>query len=366
MKVVLFHEAICPEGTSWSQRLGELADEVILAEEMGFDTYAMSEHHFAKGEAIISSPEVGLAYIAGRTSRIRLRAASFNLLPYNHPIRLVEQAATLDIMSNGRFELGGARSNNPYTLEGFGIDPAVTRQYRDEFLKIFGKAFTNEWFEHSSEYYNIPKRRISPWDTTRRPPPVHLSTTSLESHEQAAAAGAGAMSGLSILGWDHVAHCMAAYEKGVAKAEPVVGSITSRFATFSVGVCCLEDRHTAREMTRENTLRFVQIIMGWMSKLGQTAEGYEYMRRIEELRDRATDLDFLIDSAPYVMAGDPDDLIAKAKRLYDAGVDDVVWRIDGLGHENNKTTIEMIGKHVIPVLHSWPDRRPPQRYGAAL
>ncbi|MGI9480547.1 MAG: LLM class flavin-dependent oxidoreductase [Hyphomicrobiaceae bacterium] len=366
MKVVLFHEGICPKGTTWTERLGEITDEVILAEELGFDAYAMSEHHFAKGEATISSPEVGLAYIAGRTSRIRLRAASFNLLPYNHPIRLVEQAAMLDILSGGRFELGAARSNNPYTLEGFGVDPAMTRQYRDEYLRIFGKAFTNEWFEHKSEYYDIPERRISPWDPKRRPPPVHISTTSLESHEEAGAAGAGAMSGLSILGWDHVDHCLAAYEKGTARAEPVVGSITSRFATFSVGVCCLADRKAAREMTRENTLRFIQVIMGWMSRLGQTAKGYEYMQRIEELRDRATDLDFLIDSAPYIMAGNPDDLIAKARRLYDAGVDDVVWRIDGLGHENNKATIEMIGKHVIPELHAWPDRRAPQRYGADL
>lgn len=366
MKVVLFHEGICPEGVSWSKRLGELADEVMLAEEVGFDVYSMGEQHFANGEAIISAPEIGLAYMAGKTSKIKLRVTSYNLLPFNHPLCIVEQAAMLDIMSGGRFELGGARSNNPYTLEAFGVDPSKTREYRDEFLKIFGKAFTNEWFEHKSEYYNIPKRRISPWDTTRRPPPIHLSTTSLGSHEQAGAAGAGAMSGLSVLGWEYVTNCLAAYERGTSRAEPIVGSITSRFASFSVGVCCHEDRNVAREMTRENSLRFIQVIIGWMSKLGKTSEGYQYMQRIEEVRENATNLDFLIDSSPYIMAGDPNDIIAKARRLYDAGVDDVIWRIDGLGHQCNKDTIEMIGKYVIPELHSWPDRRKPQQYGSAL
>ena len=181
MQAILFHEAICPEGTTWDQRLGELTDEVVLAEENGFYAYAQSEQHFAKGEAIISAPEIGLAYAAARTSRIKLRISSVNLLPYNHPLRVVEQAAMLDILSGGRFELGGARSNNPYTLEAFQVDPSQTRQFRDEFLQIIGKALTQEWFEHKSKHYDIPKRRISPWTPSRRPIPVHLSTTSTES-----------------------------------------------------------------------------------------------------------------------------------------------------------------------------------------
>lgn len=366
MRVVLFHEAICPPGTSWDQRLGEVADEAVFAEEQGFYGYAQSEQHFASGKAIVSAPEIGLAYVAGRTKRIKLRISSVNFLPFNHPIRVVEQAAMMDMVSGGRFELGGARSNNPYTLSAFGVDPSKTRIYRDEFLQIIGKAFTQEWLEHKSEFYDIPRRRISPWVHTRRPPQVHISTTSFESHEQAAASGCGAMSGLSLLGWDYVENCLAAYERGVAQAKPVVGSITSRFALFSVGVCCHEDRMRARELTRENTIDFIKVIINWMSKLGETAEGYAYMNRINEVRENVENLDFLIDSSPYIMAGDPDDLIAKARRLYEMGVDDLIWRIDGMGHENNKASIEMIGKHVIPVLESWPDRRPAQRYGADL
>lgn len=366
MKVVLFHEAICPPGTSWDQRLGEVTDEAVLAEDVGFYGYAQSEQHFASGKAIVSAPEIGLAYVAARTKRIKLRIASVNLLPFNHPVRIVEQAAMLDMLSGGRFELGGARSNNPYTLSAFGVDPSKTRIYRDELLEIIGKAFTQEWLEHHSEHYDIPRRRISPWMHTRRPPQVHISTTSFESHEQAAEAGCGAMSGLSILGWDYVENCLAAYNKGAGKAKPVVGSITSRYATFSVGVCCHEDRRRAREITRENTVDFIKVILNWMTKLGETAEGYAYMKRIEEVRENAEDIDFLVDSSPYIMAGTPDDLIAKAKRLYDMGVDDLIWRIDGMGHEVNKQSIEMIGKHVIPVLESWPDRRPAQRYGTAL
>lgn len=362
MKAILFHEAICPPDTTWDQRLGEMTDEAVLAEECGFYGYAQSEQHFAKGEAIISAPEIGLAYVAARTSKIKLRLSSVNLLPFNHPIRIVEQAAMLDILSNGRYELGGARSNNPYTLEAFQVDPSLTRQYRDEYLEIIGKAFTEEWLEHSSRMYEIPKRRISPWSTSRRPVPVHLSTTSSQSHEEAGAAGCGVMSGLSILGWDYIANSIAAYERGTAKAQPTVGSITSRFAAFTVGASVHEDRWKAREITRKNTTDFMKVIIGWMTKLGETAQGYEYMSRIEELREKADDINFLIDSGPYIMAGNPDDILHKMRRLYDMGVDDVIFRIDGMGHENHKDTIEMFGKYIIPVVEQWPDRRPAQRF----
>lgn len=355
MKVILFHEAICPAGTTWAQRMKELVDEAVHAEACGFDGYAMSEQHFASGEAITSAPEIVLPYVAARTTKMRLRIASVNLLPYNHPIRIVEQMATLDLLSGGRAELGGARSNNPYTLDAFGVDAKLTREYRDEFLAIIGKGFTQEKLEHQSPYYNIPPRRMSPWPVGRRPVPVHLSATSLESHEEAGRMGVGAMSGLSILGWEYAQACIDAYRKGAENAQCVAGSITKRQALFSVGVNCHADRATALKQTEENTLRFVEVIMDWMTKLAKRSEGYEYFAQIERIRANMDNLQYLIDNAPYIMAGTPDDLIERCRRLHEMGIDDLIWRIDGMGHETNKKALELIGKEVLPVVQSWPE-----------
>ncbi|NYT82769.1 LLM class flavin-dependent oxidoreductase [Alcaligenaceae bacterium] len=353
MNVILFHEGICPSGTTWHQRLREAVDEAVLAEECGFDGYAVSEQHFASGEAITSSPEIILPYVAARTERLRLRIASVNLLPYNHPIRVIEQMATLDLLSNGRAELGGARSNNPYTLDAFNVDPKLTREYRDEHLEIIGKGFTQEKLEHDSEFYKIPPRKMSPWPVGRRPVPVHLSATSIESHEEAGAMGVGAMTGLSILGWDYAQACIDAYRKGAENARNVAGAITTRQALFSVGVNCHTDRATALATTKENTVRFIEVIMDWMTKLAKRSEGYEYFAAIEKIRQNMHDLDYLIESSPYIMAGTPDELIKRARRLHDMGIDDVIWRIDGMGHENNKNALRLIGKEVLPELHSW-------------
>lgn len=355
VRVFLFHEAICPPGVTWAQRMREIIDEAVVADDCGFHGYAMSEQHFASGEAITSAPEVVLPFVAARTKRMRLRIASVNLLPYNHPVRVIEQMATLDLLSNGRAEMGGARSNNPYTLDAFGVDPSRTREYRDEHLAIIGKGFTEERLEYSGEFYRIPPRRMAPWPVGRRPPPVHLSATSLESHEEAGAMGTGAMTGLSVLGWEYAQACIDAYRRGAQSAKPVAGSITKRLALLSVGVNCHRDRQTAKDVTRANTLRFIEVIMDWMTKLAKRSEGYEYFARIEEIRKNMKDLDYLIDTSPYVMAGTPDDIVARCRRLYEMGVDDVLWRIDGMGHENNIEALRMIGAHVIPELDRWPE-----------
>lgn len=355
MNVILFHEAICPPGTSWAQRMREVIDEAVFAEASGFDGYAMSEQHFASGEAITSAPEIVLPYVAARTKRMRLRIASVNLLPYNHPIRVIEQMATLDLLSGGRAEMGGARSNNPYTLNAFGIDASLTRQYRDEHIEIIGKGFTQEKLEHDSSLYKIPPRRMSPWPVGRRPVPVHLSATSIESHEEAGRMGVGAMTGLSILGWDYAQACIDAYRKGAEEARNVAGLITKRQAIFSVGVNCNEDRAVAREVTRANTIRFIEVIMDWMTKLAKNSSGYEYFAAIENIRANMDNIDYLIESSPYIAAGTPNDLIDQCRRLYEMGVDDVIWRIDGMGHENNKKALQLIGEKVLPEVHSWPE-----------
>lgn len=355
MKAILFHEAICPAGVTWSQRYKECIEEAVLAEDVGFDGYAASEQHFANGEATISAPEIVLAHVAARTKRIRLRIASVNLLPFNHPLRVAEQVATIDILSNGRAEMGGARSNNPYTLDGFAVDPALTREYRDEHLTIFGKAITHGVVEHNSPYFKIPRRKISPLKAGERQIPVHVSATSLDSHEEAGAMGVGVMSGLSILGWDYVQACIAAYNKGADRAVPLAGSITRRRALFSVGVNCHANRAIARAATEENTLRFIEVIMDWMTKLAKRATDYEYFAAIEKIRANMRNLDYLVDSAPYIMVGTPDDIIKQCRKLHDMGIDDVIWRVDGMGHETNRAALEMLGKHVLPELHSWPE-----------
>lgn len=347
-------EGHCPPGVTPRLRLREMVREAQIAEEYGWDFYGNGEQHFGRYTATVTSPEVTHAAIAARTERLRFRPMSVNFLRYNHPIRIAEQVATLDVLSGGRAELGGARSNNPWTLEGFGIEAHQTTAMRNEAIRIIGKALTFEEFEHRSDLYEIPKRSLSP-RPVQLPPPMYISATGIASHRHAGEIGIGAMTGASILGWEHVQACFDAYKTAVDGTANEWGVVNNRLSFSSVGVACAATRAAAMEMSRDVALRFVEVNVEIYSKLSGRAEDYAYLGQIEKVRDHMHDFDYLIDCSPYITVGTPDELIERASHMHAMGADEIIWRLDGMGHETNAAAIRLIGEEVLPVLHDLPD-----------
>ena len=143
MQFVSLQSGRSPTGPyNYYHRYKDLIDEAVLAEKVGFDIWDTTEQHFGTG-ATVSAPEVVFPYVAAMTNRIRLRAL-VTLLPFafNHPVRVAEQIATLDILSDGRAELGVGRGNNILEIEGFGISFDETRPQMWEALEIIEKALT--------------------------------------------------------------------------------------------------------------------------------------------------------------------------------------------------------------------------------
>lgn len=354
MRVGLFQEAHCPPGTSWAERLEEMTVEARAAEEFGWDWYGAGEQHFAVEQAATcSSPEILHAAIARETERIRLRPMSTNLIGYNHPIRIAEQVATLDVLSSGRAELGGARSNNPYTLEAFGVDPKMTRLHRDEALMILGKAWSGEEFEFHGEIYDISGRRIAPLPIQKPTPPVYLSATGVASHEGCARMGLGVMTGNSILGWEYAQECFDTYRKNIPEANPVLGWVNNRISFSSIGVSCAETRDKAIEYGESVALEFVDVVLRFNQIIAAQSPDYEYLGQIKKIESFSNNLEKLMDIAPYITIGTPDNLIERAETIHSMGADDLIYRVDGMGHENNLRAIELIGREVIPIVHGF-------------
>jgi alkanesulfonate monooxygenase SsuD/methylene tetrahydromethanopterin reductase-like flavin-dependent oxidoreductase (luciferase family) len=353
MRVGLMQEGHCPAGVRPEQRLHEMILEAVVAEETGWDFYGNGEQHFMRYEASVCSPEISHAAMAARTERIRFRPMSVNFLPYNHPIRIAEQVATLDVLSGGRAELGGARSNNPYTLDGFGIDARDTRRYRDEAIQIVSKALALDEFEHHGDVYEIPVRSLTP-QPIQKPPPIYISATGIDSHRNAGLMGIGVMTGASILGWDHVQACFDAYKSSIEHAEPVNGVVNNSLSFSSIGVACAPTREQAKAHGGPVALRFVEVVVSIYETLSERSEDYAYLAQIDKIKARMRDLDYLMAAAPYITIGTPDDLIERATRMHSMGVDEIIWRLDGMGHEANLASIRLIGEEVLPVLHALP------------
>jgi len=197
MKFAWLYEMECPR--PWQEDsiyncFWQALEQVKIAEEAGFHTVWSVEHHFLDQFSVASAPEVWLSAVAQHTSKIRI-GHGVRLLPfnYNNPIRAAEMAAVLDIMSKGRLEFGTGRSASAIELQGFGIDPADTRDQWDEALQMIPKIWTQEEFSWDSPTFQMPPRNVLPKPYQQPHPPLWMSGTQPDSAVMAGERGLGFM-----------------------------------------------------------------------------------------------------------------------------------------------------------------------------
>ena len=129
----------------------------------GFDYFWTVEHHFLNEFSHCSAPEVLYGALSQRTRRIRIGHA-VALLPgqYNHPVRVAERAAVLDIVSDGRVDLGTGRSTTLIEMDGFEVNPADTKAQWEEAISMIPRMWTEDTFSHEGRFYSIPPRKVIP------------------------------------------------------------------------------------------------------------------------------------------------------------------------------------------------------------
>lgn len=159
--------------------------EVELAERIGIDQIWFFEHHLIP-TAPVPSPNLLIAAAAQRTSRIRF-ASMVNILPFRHPLLVAEEAAMLDNLTNGRFDMGLGRGLRPPEFAAFGVDQQQSREMFLESFDIIRRVWADEIFEHRGKYWTTRKNGpLSPPLVQRPHPPFLVSAQSEESLRWAA------------------------------------------------------------------------------------------------------------------------------------------------------------------------------------
>jgi alkanesulfonate monooxygenase SsuD/methylene tetrahydromethanopterin reductase-like flavin-dependent oxidoreductase (luciferase family) len=147
-------------------------EQVRLADALGFDAVWAVEHHFLEEYSHCSAPEVFLTACAVQTRQIRVGHGAVVCVPeMNHPVRVAERAAALDIISGGRLEVGTARSSTWTELGGFNVDPDTTKKTWDEFVRVLPKMWTQERFAWDGVSFSIPERSVLPKPVQKPHPP---------------------------------------------------------------------------------------------------------------------------------------------------------------------------------------------------
>ncbi|MCU1485500.1 MAG: Limonene 1,2-monooxygenase [Actinomycetia bacterium] len=348
-------EPLRPWGeTTVADAFWEALEQVKVAEEVGFSHCFIVEHHFLDQFSVSSAPEVWLSAVAQHTSTIRIGHGS-RLLPfqYNNPIRSAEMAAVLDIMSKGRLDFGTARSASGVELEGFGIDPNVTRAQWDEALHMIPKMWTQDEFSWDSPTFQMPTRNVLPKPVQSPHPPIWMSGTQPSSSQVAAERGIGYMH-FSVTSTDGLAEQVAEYKRLVQAPTDPVGLVTNdQFAAFTMMFCGRDD---ADAMARgyEGVSWYANMVEHTYSSLatieGATDSSYDwYKARFADVGDRVRDEADMRANHSMIL-GSPETCIDEVQWYADQGVDLLLLLVQAapMQHDDIVDSLRRFGAEVMP------------------
>jgi alkanesulfonate monooxygenase SsuD/methylene tetrahydromethanopterin reductase-like flavin-dependent oxidoreductase (luciferase family) len=358
MKLSLFFELTTDdpnEPGAVERRFEEAIEQCQLAEELGYHGVWCVEHHFLPGYSHMSSPEIFLAAVSQRTSRLRLGTAIMHL-PYNinNPIRVAERLATLDILSKGRIEFGGGRATSMEEFEGFSVDPAVTKAQWAEALEIIPEMWTQEYFEYESEFITIPRRRITPKPVQKPGPPMWVACT------QPATVEFAGEHGLGVLGFgvsdEAAGDLVQSYRNALKRAKPAIpGVINDRFAVMRMALCLPTDDEAIR--LQEYSYQLFQEQVGnlfapWID--GTPPPSYEFIvEHFKKLKAHSDSLTLTqLTELDETLVGSPETCARALNKMADAGCDEILLFMQGARtpHEKILESIRLFATEVKPRL----------------
>ena len=300
------------EQASDSRIYTDYIDYICEAEALGFHSVFLVEHHFT-GFGQISATLNFLTYLAAKTTRIRLGTAVL-VLPWHNPALLAEQAGTLDLLSNGRLDLGIGKGYRWGEFHGFCMPMEEAGERYDEAVAFLRRAWTAKGrFSHHGKRWHYEDIVIEPAPVQKPHPPLWIGAFSPESIRRAAEDGFNLLLGQAGSP-ELVAESIGIYRKAV-EARGRVFDPMSVGLTRALHIATKDAEREAAHELRMTFMRNVQQLS--MSPAGASPTLGRPRRAMTEAEMRkATETDALI--------GPPDEIVARLKQLQAGGVEYVM------------------------------------------
>ena len=174
---------------AWSEQAvyDSALEQILAAEPLGYHSVWLAEHHF-NDYGLCPSPPVLAAYVAARTTRLRL-GMGVSLLPLHHPVDLAESLAVLDVVSGGRLDVGIGRGGTLQDYQTFQSDREDARARVEEGIALIRRSWSGEPFDFTGRFHSAERLHVRPRPVQRPHPPLFIAANSEDSVRSAARLG---------------------------------------------------------------------------------------------------------------------------------------------------------------------------------
>jgi alkanesulfonate monooxygenase SsuD/methylene tetrahydromethanopterin reductase-like flavin-dependent oxidoreductase (luciferase family) len=366
MKFGIFFELSVPRplGAQLERQVIENAlEQARVADELGFHSIWAVEHHFLEEYSHSSAPELFLTAVAMQTQRVRVCHGAVVCVPeMNHPIRVAERAAFLDILSGGRMELGTARSSTWTELGGFEANPDRTKQDWDEFVRVIPRMWTQEHFSHDGSCFSMPERAILPKPLQQPHPPMWVTVTSPGTELDAAERGLGSL-GVAATSFAEQERRTREYHRRIAHCSPVGQVVNDQVAVLNF-LYCHEDIDTAakRGLSMLGTFNVLNSHLLFTREAYPTS-AYGLLANLAPGARKETGSPSEAKRTPEgICVGDPAHIVRAIKEWESIGVDCVNFLLNAtefLSQQEVLDSLQLFAREVMPAFDSHTRRGAP-------
>jgi alkanesulfonate monooxygenase SsuD/methylene tetrahydromethanopterin reductase-like flavin-dependent oxidoreductase (luciferase family) len=282
MEFGMFHEFPSLPGRSDSEAFDEAMEQVDAAERLGLDVMWLAELHFEPRRSLLSAPLSIASAIAARTRRIKIGIA-VQVLPLCHPLRLAEEAATVDQLSHGRLIFGVGRSGVAQTYEAYGVSYAESRDRFREILDVIEQAWTSPSFSYEGKYHRFKDVAVVPKPYQKPTPPIRIAASTPDTFPAIGRRGAPIFASVRHTTWDDLPKQIQTYHDAWEEAgHPGRGQV---FVSAPTYVAETEER--AQSEPRESIMHFYHEqanLLEGAARLVDPETAARRMRRVDQLR----------------------------------------------------------------------------------
>jgi len=346
MEFGMFHEFQWSKGVSESEAFDLSFEQVDAAEHWGLDVMWLAELHAAPTRSVLSAPLNVATAIATRTSRMKIGTA-VQVLPLCHPLRVAEEAATVDQISHGRLIFGIGRSGFPRTYEAYGIPYAESQQRFAETLEIIKRAWTEDSFSYDGQFYSFHDVHLVPKPYQKPFPELRVAVNSPDTFPAVGRLGYPIFVAVRIGTLSELAPNINAYREAYrAAGHPGEGKVYLRLPLYIA-----DSYQRARDEAEESIMHFYR----WLGGQLEASASRSGARAIEQRAERGQRLqtmtyeDALRDK---IVVGTPREVTDRLKTLHrELRFDGILAEINCgslIAHQQVMRSLKLLCQEVMP------------------